>query len=61
MSDSDKERTIGGCAPWVVAGMLISSLWSISTQLRHINETLVMANCLTEAAHGITCPEAKRK
>ena len=44
----------------VFAGLIVGSLWGIEHQLQRIHTTLVMANCLTEAAHGITCPEAKK-
>lgn len=60
MNENDKERTIGGFAPWVIAGLIVGALWSIGGELGRINKALVTANCLTEAAHGITCPEAKK-
>jgi hypothetical protein len=61
MSDDDKERTVNfGCGVWVFLGLLIGALWNIHAELRHVSEKLTMANCLTEAEHGITCPEAKK-
>jgi hypothetical protein len=60
MSD-DKERTVElGCVTWFIAIMLISALWSIGTRLSQVVVQLKIANCLTEAAHGITCPDAER-